>query len=264
MINHGRTLILNESPIGRPALGTFGEEYVPTDYMPLDYPTDLVAIRQSLIGAAGDPLYQNYRLAQLMAVAHANQYCRDYLLSLDPRYTYRPFSVKFSDIVVGNVIDPLDAKGMTLSATGIPQSNDATGRAMFQWQVTTENHSGASLLLQPLGTTLATHYPLTLVGEDCAPVTLENGISLQLHVPIGGWLPGAMWMVTSVSRPTSDLSLVLATAGALVRAIGQVVLDVPASFKLLWTKGVSQADRFGGLIGAFVYKAEQVRLRVND
>jgi hypothetical protein len=43
-----------------------------------------------------------------------------------------------------------------------------------------------------------------------------------------------------------------------------VVTDVPVSFKSLWTKGVSQADRFGGLIGAFVYKAEQVRLRVND
>ena len=262
MFNHGRTLILNESAVSRPALGVFGEEYVPPEYLVLIYPNYLADIRQVLIGSAGDPLYQNYRLAQLMGVAHANQYCRDYFLSLDQRFTYAPFGVKFEGLAVGNIVSPLDAMGMTLTALGDPQSNDAVGRAMYQWQVVTA--SGPRLTVSLLGAHDINEYPLTFVGEESVAVQLENSISLQLHVPTGGWHETASWIVTSVARPTKDLSYILANTEAIVKSVETALISVPSSFKLLWTKGVSQDDKLGGLLAAFVYKAENVRVHGNN
>lgn len=260
MINHGRTLILNDAAGNRPALGTLGEEYVPTEFTPLLYSTELQDVRRVLIGSIGDPLYQNYRLAQLMAIAHGNQYARQYILELDSRYTYQPFEDTFIDLLTGIVVTPLDPGYMTLIAGGTPTADDSMGRAMYQWQVQTA--AGPMLSIRDSAGNRWADTPITITGEDSSQLTMENGVTLQLHVPTGAWKVDASWIVSSTARPTKDLSYVLAAAGAIVRSVATVMTDVPVSFKNLWTKGVSEVDRLGGLIGAFVYKAEQVRMHV--
>lgn len=261
MINHARSLLLNDIAANRPELGTFGEEYVPEAYRKLNYNGTLLRVRNALLGSVGDPLYENYRLAQLMAFMHSNQYSESLILELDTRYTYRPFQASFMQFDTSIEVEEVDSKGLQLAATGTPRANEAVGQALYRWRVRTA--TGPVLQVQLMGLPGWREYDIEIVGQDATPVTLDNGVVLQISVPIGGWQTEAEWLVTSMARPTTD-------AGYLIQAVNSLGASttydlfkaVPSSFKQLWYSGVSLVDQLGGLLGAFVTKAEAVRTNV--
>ena len=261
MINHARSLILNRQAEGRPELGTFGEEYIPEGYRQLDYTGYLDRIRTALLGSAEDPLYQNYRLMQYMDVMHANQYTEEYLLGLDTRYTYRPFKKTFMDFDFSVEVEKLNVTSMTLTTSGEPVVNETTGEALYRCMVRTA--AGPKIAVRMAKGTAWNYYDVTLVGEDATPVTLENGVILQLSVPLGGWQVDADWLVTSMARPTRDLGLTIEVVNGLgAGATVGLFRDAPETYRNLWYEGASLVDQLGGILGAFAYKAEEVRLNV--
>lgn len=261
MINHARSLILNRSPEDRPELGTFGEEYIPTDYKVLDYAGPLARIRGGLLGTVGDPLYENYRLAQFMGFMHANQYTEELILSLDSRYTYKPFSPSFMDFDSSIEIEEIDAKNLQLVASGDPVADETVGKALYRWTVRTV--SGPQLWVKETTNNQWRQYDVTIAGTDVSPVELENGAILQVNIPSGSWTAEAEWLVTSMARPTRDIGFSVETLNSLgVRTIEDLFQSAPKQFRTLWYEGVSLVDQLGGVLGAFVYVAENIRQNV--
>ena len=258
MINQARSLILNNIVANRPALGVFGEEFISAEYRKLDYAGTLDFIRGRLLGSIGDPLYENYRLAQLMGIMHALQYTEELVLSLDTRITYRPFSPVFMPFDFSVEIEEVNDQGMLLTTSGTPVANDAIGKALYRWSVRTA--AGPILEVKEIATNVWQPHPITINGTTASPVTLENGVVLQITVPIGGWQVGAEWLVTSTSRPAVDLGLLIdAVNGLSAGVIVDLFQGVPSTFRTLWFQGVSLVDQLGGLLGAFVTKAEEIR-----
>jgi hypothetical protein len=258
MINHARSLILNDVASNRPEAGTLGEEYLPTEYRMLDYSGTLDRVRTKLLGASNDPLYQNYRLAQLMAVMHGNQYAEEQALALDTRYTYRPYKADFLNLDFAVEVSEVDDKNMTLKTTGVPTANAAIGKSLYRWNVRTA--VGPELIVQELLTGQTATYNVTITDEVTNSITLENGVILTVEVPSDIWQVEAMWVVTSMARPDQDLGYLVADLNSLgTGTVTDLFRNVPSSFYNLWYQGVSLVDQLGGLLGAFVYKAEEVR-----
>lgn len=86
MINHARTLLLNQTPAEGAAC-----EYIPRDYVAKKLPTYLQDIWNILFGPAADTYARNYRARQLLTILHSTDTdLVEYVVELDPRVTYMP------------------------------------------------------------------------------------------------------------------------------------------------------------------------------
>lgn len=251
MINQARTLILNEAPLTRPPLGAYGEEYVPAEYAVHRYSSAMESIRNSLIGSFSDPLYQNYRLAQLLAVAHANDYANEYFLSLDSRITYDPVDSGFDASVSGIVIDPATNSAMQLRTSDTGKANDSIGRALFQWRMTAL--AGPVVSAHDLQNGSTKTYDLTIDNEYSNFFTLDNGLSVQLYVPTGSWAIDVSWILSSMYKPGKDISEIVASLSR--TSVAEVMDGASSNATGLWKYGPVLPDKLSGVLMAFVEKA---------
>jgi hypothetical protein len=258
MINHARCLLLNSNPVDRPVLGMFGEEYIPSDYRVLDYDDSMRAIRTALLGVAEDPLFQNYRLAQLMACMHGNPYTLQQILGLDARFTYRPFEVVPAEFGQAVMVEPINEFTMQCGVVGTPAADERSGRCTFRYTVKTA--AGPALEILDYATNSWRVEDLVLVGELSEPVKLNQSLDLTLTVPLGSWVTDAMWTVTAVALSTQDLGAALQNAASLPAAVATMSRDASPSYQQLWRYGISVLDQMAGLLGMFVERAERIRL----
>ncbi|HDL85943.1 MAG TPA: hypothetical protein ENH11_06425, partial [Candidatus Acetothermia bacterium] len=188
MINHARTLLLNESPTNRPAFDDHGEEYIPAAFTAQSLPSYLTRLRSIFLGTRSDPLYQNFRLAQLMGVLHSNDVAREYVLGLDGRYTYRPFGGSFVEYGFGATVRALGATTMVLETVGDSSSNDNSGRASFSWRAQTA--AGPRLVVHSAWDDSIEEHDLVFTDERSQLIQVENQMYLRLFVPAGSWAAG--------------------------------------------------------------------------
>lgn len=84
MINHGRTLLLNQKSGD---LLQIGEEFIPPEFVPRTLPASLLVLREKIFGESPDRVMLNFRAYQLLQIVHGTE-LRDLLLDLDHRMTY--------------------------------------------------------------------------------------------------------------------------------------------------------------------------------
>jgi hypothetical protein len=258
MINHARCLLLNQNPLDRPALGTFGEEYVPSDYRVLTYDSSLTALRSTMLGVAGDSLFQNYRLAQLMACLHGVPQTLRRVLELDGRFTYRPFELGLGQFDQAVTVEPVNEFVMQCAIAGTPAADERAGRSTFRYQLTTL--AGPALQIKDYGTGQTRTADLTITGELSEPVPLTPEISAVLSVPTGSWRTDATWVVTALAVSRQDLSSVLANVSVLPAAVEDLGRTGNPTFVQLWKYGVSTLEQLAGMLGLFLDRAEGIRL----
>ena len=88
MINHARTLLLNQSAtIAGPASGVQNAELIDINFMPLQLPQALQVVRDTYIPSNYTIYQQNAVMAWLMRLLHSAD-LTPYTLVIDPRYTY--------------------------------------------------------------------------------------------------------------------------------------------------------------------------------
>ncbi len=87
MLNHARTLLLNEAGAKQPE--AFGE-YIDPSYVPVRLPQHLDEFHKIIYGERPSREHKNYRARQLLGICHASP-VEDMILALDPRVTYLPF-----------------------------------------------------------------------------------------------------------------------------------------------------------------------------
>lgn len=89
MINHVRTLLLNETSPESQRWDVFGEEFVPPGFKPRSLPTPLTGLYRSLFGANPDRVFKNWRLRQYLRLLHTPKW-EPHVLYRDRRVTYLP------------------------------------------------------------------------------------------------------------------------------------------------------------------------------
>lgn len=87
MINHARTLLLNQSSGNSSKF----EEYISSNFIPTnELPEYILAIRNCLFGHKPTRSAKNLRIRQLLSIVHSGRY-DEYLRSFDSRITYLPW-----------------------------------------------------------------------------------------------------------------------------------------------------------------------------
>jgi len=260
VINHSRTLLLNESPAGRPDVGTYGEEYIPDGFQPQQLPGFLSIIREHLLGTFGDPLYQNYRIAQYMSILQANIYSVLAVILPDSRITYEPGSGLF-EWPFGITSSEINTLGMGMQVIGLPKASDTIGRSKFSWVLTTL--SGSKVQTDDVIGKVTEEHDLTVADTltNVFPMRAKGGsMEGRITAPTGLVSDGAIWTVEATARPETTLGAIMTSSGQLGEdTLTQLFTGVPESFKNLWGVGESLVDRFGGFLGAVIWQLEQVR-----
>ncbi len=121
MVNHVRTLLLNEDGAG--------EEYVPPGYRKAQLPEALQRVRDILFGPSPDRRMLVYRVRQFMAILHSTPLAT-FVTRADPRITYT--------LVAEPSLQPsltISGSDQPLYVSG-PRPTTADGAATQIWTIT--------------------------------------------------------------------------------------------------------------------------------
>lgn len=85
MVNHVRTILLNESPSNKDYLGY---EYVPTQFTPINLHSSLQPLYLEIFGEEPTASSKSILLSQILTCAHSNKVLKDAIYAFDKRVTY--------------------------------------------------------------------------------------------------------------------------------------------------------------------------------
>lgn len=233
MYNHVRTLLLNAPATQKRDRRFPGEEPAPADFVPVQLPGDLLAVRRVLFGSAPDRAYLNWRLRQYLTLIHQSPLA-DHVTSYDPRVTYWPFARSIDDgctPAFGSTAATVSG-AQALQLAGTPEPDDAHGRLVWEGSVALD---GSRVAVTQITPTLAE-----------AEATAAAGTPFELPgTPVRGVLsPGAgSWTVTLLARPGRDLAAVIDGLRSLLgtglggRLFGTAAAEPDKTYYQLWRHG---------------------------
>lgn len=139
MINHARTLLLNQSR-QQTHYSDMGYEYIPPTFKPIEMPTTLNVVRQILFGAKPDNYFRNFRCHEFLSYIHATELA-NYIYNLDARVTYWPETNKpyFEPANKRVLITQVYGSPRRLAVVGDLHAIASTGKAFNQYTVTLRN-----------------------------------------------------------------------------------------------------------------------------
>lgn len=277
MINHVRTLLLNRGKDGAPRT-TFGEEYVPPQFVPKQLSPALRRGLTVLFGSNPDRAFLNYRMRQIMLLIHATE-LEQFVYSLDPRVTYLPFPA--SDMfTTGPVTTVTQQAGdaTRLFVLGDWAVDEVSGRMEQVWDVEMISSTGGNITTRR-GTTTTTPFVVTYSKSLSSPVLLPGSpLSIRFYEPVG-FIGGEFsdefsdefnvgvaaqtlprWQIASSSRPTTDFSSVLLSLG---RALGEHgmqeifppnAVDPVTTFLRIWQTHQLATYRYAALLLAMAWR----------
>lgn len=255
MINHARTLILNRNYATRPAMDSFGEEYIPEEYSKRQYPAGVKKLRELILGTDPEPVYENFMLAQIMKTLHSNDVTREYILGLDSRYTYDVESTTMYDYENVSIATPRLNPTVSINLIGESIANELKGIAKYQWtlKTTAANTAYLSDLISGVMSTIT----LSIVGEKTTNYSLNSGLKFSLDLPGGLWVENQSWGIESIARPTKTIGAIVKLFEANV-GVAKTLINSPESFRNMWLNSDNIVERLAGVLGAMVYKMENV------
>lgn len=264
MINHARTLLLNLSGIIKPDSTYFGEEYVPSGYVKLDYNPRLLLLRSLLFGRNPDRAKINYRLRELLNLVHSIPEFEAYLLNLDSRITYWPSkdASLFQTASYGAFIEVTSGPDdWILSITGDLQNLTSNSNLLdtHQIEILTSSTLKISHLINPQSNITANYI-------------LTDGVSNNIFIPYSKlgftFSPNTtgfpIWQIQTVSRPNDTLIDVYLDIQNHERT-GLTLFGVGDSYTYLqevWnTTVIPWPHRFAAVIVSFIYQLEDFRIK---
>jgi hypothetical protein len=264
MINHARTLLMNVN--GQGYFDGLGEEYIPNDFLEITIPTYLKNIRAMLYGHTPDRLMLNYRTRQYLGLLHVTPLAA-FLQQLDTRITYR---LDDNDLFVnafGVAITPGDQTTQSLEVVGAQDSPDASGKTIQEWHVNVSDNDTARIRrLTAPRSDVAVDYVTTGGLSDLLDLP---GSTMQFRFQQG---VGSSWRIVSTARPTLSLGEIAASLQESRRAyliqlfgIGTTKIETEPfrTFYNLWQNHHELAYKLGGLLLAYIFRTEEVRLQAN-
>lgn len=290
MINHIRTLLLDESGQNKPDWSFPLEEFVPTDFSPQKFPAEVKRVWNTLFGLKPDRAYKNWRLFQLSTLAQSSDLLK-YWFTFDPRVTHfdkpnddysqdygkaKVYMTKGNSLVSlvlsysNGFISPFPEISLTNQTTRPDDLNvyfsgkllpdDVNGKSYSSWKI--DLNSSNELQVQNLSNkALNKTYQLVFSSGLSQPIILE-GLDLGILFKNAG---EASWSIDAVSKPEKDIGVVLANLDSLSTTDLQYVFSGSRpevkTFKNYWTKNEDTAERLTALTLALAYKIDEKRER---
>jgi len=230
--NYVRTLLLNEAINVEPDF--FAEEYVSPDFRPRVLPTAIRKARGVLFGGVADRAMLNYRLFQLMSLAHSTELVDDITVD-DDRITYLPLSRPELYAAAYPPQVTVSAGDGELTTIGELEADDPGGRIRYWWFVDVIDGTFVQVkdLLQ--NTAEVFQYTLTDGRSNLIPLI---GSSLQFNFTGG---VNSAWYVEAIAKPTRNLATIAAslqqalTSSDLDEIFGVDLIEPWGTWRRLWT-----------------------------
>jgi hypothetical protein len=261
VINHVRTLLLNQSP-SRLSPAQFGYEFVPASYGPVPLPGILTSLIRTLFGSAPDAAGMNYRLRQYAGLLHAPEIVSQTLAD-DSRFTY---SLEDTRLFLESH-QPLVAQiaGNTpVSFTMLPDAlKTESNKLEYRWTVIGSD-SGT------YGTQDLDQYtvqaPPTWANGLSAPVLLPNSGGISVMLGGGNSMPtSSRLQVSLIKRPKVELAAIpAAVTRVLTEGVAAALFGAgtPGRFKQFadWWYGSDQLHfQLGGVLLALAHRTDLIR-----
>lgn len=248
MINHVRTLLLNESGPKPEDVSVAGDTYIPA-HAPIEHTAGLSVLRGLLYGARSDYEGRLYRTNQYLAIIHATEYA-PYVYHLDPRITYSPDKLLIFE--EGNYRTSVSPATLTVSGTWAGVSH----RVQTRWKVTAK---GSNFEVVNITDNLQETVPAS--GARPLPgSTLAFGVNEQPAVD------GTVWLITHRCHPGPDLGAILASCLQTDLSVSEAVFGpVPVqepfkTFYNLFKVHYAWPYRLAGLVLGYAYRLESIRV----
>jgi len=196
VINHARTLLLNETAV-TPGVTWPAEQYVPTAYRRRAVPPVARPAYDTLFPPGCDRAFKNLRLAQLLPLMHSRA-TEQLVLGLDSRVTYLPFdSAGFDSLRIGTAVVRL-AGTASLAVIRTNAAVDRT-RLLSSWRVDLVDATHVRLTgLAGPGVSAGGTVSFSATAGLSDPVTLP-GTACAVRLPTAD--AGASWQVTVLADP---------------------------------------------------------------
>jgi hypothetical protein len=260
VVNHFRTLLLNQTGSLAYSPDYIGEEYVPANYVAIQLPDWLQAIWTTLFGANPDRAMLNYRLKEYTSLLHSTPELADYVTAFDSRLTYWPSNNTdlFDTTVFRAVGIPLGSTTKEIYFVGDPLdlivNND---QLYYEWDLLTiaTNTVRISTITRPS----ATQDTVFTVADSLSSVVPLPTSSLSVRFPSGD---GSMWKVKALARPVktvSDISVALFNNNFVsTTKLFASTAEPYKSFKNMWDQGEILPIKLGGLLLALGYQINEL------
>src|SRR5271166_5192327 len=149
MINHLRTLLLNESSSTIPLPNYPGEEYVPSGFVSAPLPPFLNDVYVLMFGSRPDRAMKNYRLRELMTILHTSELA-EFVYALDQRVTYWPpmNDSIFNGIIAGVQVTPVGSTTAALQVLGASGVVPGENQINFSYLITVTDGTHVTITQQ--------------------------------------------------------------------------------------------------------------------
>lgn len=201
MINHARTLLLNQAPnLAHPS--DTGYEYIPPTFKPVSLPTTLSTIHRIIYGNKPDNYFRNYRTRELLGYIHQTELA-EYIYKLDNRVTYWHEADK--NFLYGPAkkiyIQHAVGKPNRLTVAGTANPSNAVGRSEYEYRVVFGYKQRMQAQMRP--------NRLAITDPDMLPVLVIQPVP-ETTGPVVTTFESAS-MVTPVQLPETQLYVRLNT-----------------------------------------------------
>lgn len=288
MVNHIRTLLLNENGSNNPGYLFPLEEYVDKAFTASKVPFVCQKVLDILFGKNPDRAYKNWRLYQLSRLAEATDLLQ-YWFKFDKRVThfdepayedsseYGKITISKSstgsiikvtstnegfipDVVLATSNQTSDLSDIGIVLTGKLSADDINGRCLSSWKV---NLTGGSTLETTNLTNKSTGsvYSLSYTNALSQPVLL-NGTNVSVSFRP---TTSEAWAFDFVAKPSEDIGIVLANLDTLpdseVSELFSGDYEEYKTFLNYWNKSTDLADRLTAIALCVAYRLQEARIK---
>lgn len=253
MINHIRSLLLNQTGSDNTDLRFPGEVFTPPDFKERQLPLSLTTALRQLFGQAPDRLYRNYRAYQLMQLLHTTE-LDEHMRLPDSRITYWPprFSA-FFDGVFTQAVETI-AGDAQIYLTGSLPADDQVGLSQYSWRIEVLNPGEAHVeRLYPSYYTSTYAYDVNNGLSEPLRLLSNSNFAVQFRD-----VPGSVWKVSGNARPQEDIGERLLRFGHCIT--DELLLQIFSrreepitTYKNLWEEHHLLAYKYGGLLLGLAY-----------
>jgi hypothetical protein len=263
MINHGRTLLLNRNGAARPAPTFYLEEFVPEDFVPRTLSSSLNTVYQMLIGDQADDAFANYRVWQYMKIMHSTEFA-SLLTDLDSRITYLNNRTLIDAPTIRSA-EPSNglAAGLTAYIDGQVNVSSASPRLDYRWEI--EATAPTFVNVTDLNSRILQNTEVIFTEGLSSPILMPGQTGISVRIQASSLPVGAKWIVLLRADPPQDLANIIAPLDQLGEEVLRGVFGVGnvepyKTLNQLWKKHYYFHYRLSGLIIAYIYRVEELRL----
>jgi len=288
MINHVRTLLLNENGSNKPGYVFPMEEYVPDDFKADTLVFGCRKIWNVLFGTSPDRAYKNWRLFQLSRLAESSDLL-EYWSKFDSRLTHldKPKvdrSLEYGRVqanrvgdnnasIVYTVSEAVLSVDSALSApyqiadpevigvilSGRPVADDTRGRCLSYWKLSL-NMSNELEVTNINDPSIHDTHTLTFSSNLSQQISLHgSGVVVQFRSIISN----SSWAIDVVAAPDMDLGTVLANLDILSDTDTDFIFSGAfpeySVFKSYWKENRNSAERLSAITLSLGYKIAETR-----